>query len=105
MIEEVNDTNFTEETSDGLALVDFWASWCGPCRMQSPILEQLDSEFDDSQLKIYKMNVDENPDTPRMFGIMSIPTLLLKKDGEVIDQVVGVHSLDQLKSIVNNNLA
>ncbi|MCI1902641.1 thioredoxin [Enterococcus hirae] len=105
MIEEVNDTNFTEETSDGLALVDFWASWCGPCRMQSPILEQLDDEFDDSQLKIYKMNVDENPDTPRMFGIMSIPTLLLKKDGEVIDQVVGVHSLDQLKSIVNNNLA
>ncbi|MFZ2846107.1 MAG: thioredoxin, partial [Lactococcus chungangensis] len=86
---EVTDATFQEETKDGIVLVDFWATWCGPCRMQAPILEQLSEELDESELKIVKMDVDENPVTPQSFGVMSIPTLLFKKDGEVVKQVAG----------------
>lgn len=96
----VTDKTFKEETSEGLVLVDFWATWCGPCLMQAPILEQLSEELDESELKIVKLDVDENPETAREFGIMSIPTLLFKKDGEVVKQVAGVHTKDQLKAIV-----
>ncbi|HFH9985333.1 TPA: thioredoxin family protein, partial [Streptococcus pyogenes] len=74
--------------------------WCGPCRMQTPILEQLSQEIDEDELKILKMDVDENPETARQFGIMSIPTLMFKKDGEVVKQVAGVHTKDQLKAII-----
>ncbi|WP_019773414.1 thioredoxin, partial [Streptococcus sobrinus] len=83
-----------------LVLVDFWATWCGPCRMQAPILEQLSEELDEDELKIVKLDVDENPATAQKFGIMSIPTLLFKKDGQVVKQVAGVHTKDQLKAIV-----
>ena len=100
MAEAVTDKTFEEETSQGLVLIDFWATWCGPCRMQAPILEQLESEFDEDELKIVKMDVDENPETARSFGIMSIPTLMFKKDGQVVKQVAGVHTKDQLKAIV-----
>ena len=91
---EVTDATFQEETKDGIVLVDFWATWCGPCRMQAPILDQLSEELDESELKIVKMDVDENPATPQSFGVMSIPTLLFKKDGEVVKQVAGVHTKD-----------
>lgn len=101
MVQAVTDANFIEETKDGLVLIDFWATWCGPCRMQAPILEQLADEIHEDELKIVKMDVDENPDTAREFGIMSIPTLLFKKDGEVVKQVAGVHSKDQLKAIIS----
>lgn len=97
---EVTDTTFVEETKEGLVLIDFWATWCGPCRMQAPILEQLSQEIDEDELKILKMDVDENPETARQFGIMSIPTLMFKKDGEVVKQVAGVHTKDQLKAII-----
>lgn len=100
MAEVVTDKTFEEETKDGLVLVDFWATWCGPCRMQSPILEQLSEELDEDELKIVKLDVDENPATAQKFGIMSIPTLLFKKDGQVVKQVAGVHTKDQLKAIV-----
>lgn len=100
MVQAVTDVNFVEETKDGLVLIDFWATWCGPCRMQAPILEQLAQEIHEDELKILKMDVDENPNTAREFGIMSIPTLLFKKDGEVVKQVAGVHSKEQLKAIV-----
>ncbi|MGB4962854.1 MAG: thioredoxin domain-containing protein, partial [Streptococcus suis] len=70
------------------------------CRMQAPILEQLDGEVDEDELRIYKMNVDENPNTARQFGIMSIPTLLFKKDGKVVKQVAGVHTKEQIKAIL-----
>ncbi|MBF0776377.1 thioredoxin [Streptococcus azizii] len=100
MVQAVTDANFVEETKDGLVLIDFWATWCGPCRMQAPILEQLAQEMHEDELKILKMDVDENPNTAREFGIMSIPTLLFKKDGEVVKQVAGVHSKEQLKAIV-----
>ncbi|HFV2598285.1 TPA: thioredoxin [Streptococcus agalactiae] len=97
---EVTDATFAEETKEGLVLIDFWATWCGPCRMQAPILEQLSQEIDEDELKILKMDVDENPETARQFGIMSIPTLMFKKDGEVVKQVAGVHTKDQLKAII-----
>lgn len=97
---EVTDATFVEETKEDLVLIDFWATWCGPCRMQAPILEQLSQEIDEDELKILKMDVDENPETARQFGIMSIPTLMFKKDGEVVKQVAGVHTKDQLKAII-----
>ncbi|MGT2930225.1 thioredoxin [Streptococcus dentasini] len=100
MAEVVTDKTFEEETAQGLVLVDFWATWCGPCRMQSPILEQMSEEYDEDELRVLKMDVDENPETARKFGIMSIPTLLFKKDGQVVKQVAGVHTKDQIKQIL-----
>ncbi|AZR98109.1 thioredoxin [Streptococcus suis] len=100
MVQVVTDANFEVETQEGVVLVDFWAPWCGPCRMQAPILEQLAGEVDEDELRIYKMDVDENPNTARQFGIMSIPTLLFKKDGQVVKQVAGVHTKDQIKAIL-----
>ncbi|WP_082781184.1 thioredoxin [Streptococcus sp. DD13] len=99
-MEAITDQNFVEETKDGLVLIDFWATWCGPCRMQAPILEQLAEEVDEDELRILKMDVDENPTTAREFGIMSIPTLMFKKNGQVVKQVAGVHTKQQLLDIV-----
>ena len=100
MVTAITDANFAEKTKDGLVLIDFWAVWCGPCRMQTPILEKLAEEVHEDELKIFKMDVDANPATPAEFGIMSIPTLLFKKDGQVVKKLVGVHSKDRLKTIV-----
>ena len=100
MTNVITDAQFEQETAEGLVLVDFWAPWCGPCLVQAPILEQLSEEFDEDDLKIFKMDVDENPQTAQAFGIMSIPTLLFKKDGQVVKQVAGVHTKDQIKAIV-----
>ncbi|HEM2832215.1 thioredoxin [Streptococcus suis] len=100
MVQVITDANFEVETQEGVVLVDFWAPWCGPCRMQAPILEQLADEVDEDELRIYKMDVDENPNTARQFGIMSIPTLLFKKNGQVVKQVAGVHTKDQIKAIL-----
>ncbi|EOL43218.1 MULTISPECIES: thioredoxin [Enterococcus] len=104
MTQVITDKDFSAETDSGLVLIDFWATWCGPCRMQSPILEQLSEEYDESEVKITKMDVDENPETPASFGIMSIPTLLLKKDGEVVEKAVGVHSKEQLRALIDKYL-
>ena len=88
-VTDVTDNNFQAEVveSEVPVLVDFWAPWCGPCRIIAPHLEELDAERED--LTIVKMNVDENPQTAAKYGIMSIPTLLLFKNGEVAKQVVG----------------
>ena len=99
MAHVITDATFEQETSQGLVLIDFWATWCGPCRMQAPILDQLAEEVHEDDLKICKIDVDENPNTARQFGIMSIPTLLFKKDGQVVKQVAGVHTKAQLKEI------
>ena len=100
MAKAITDATFEAETKEGLVLIDFWATWCGPCRMQAPILEKLSQELSEDELKILKMDVDENPETARAFGIMSIPTLLFKKDGQVVKQVAGVHTAAQIKAIV-----
>src|SRR5699024_12465597 len=87
-ISDVNDKNFSQETSEGLVLVDFWAAWYGPCKMIAPVLEELDGELSD-KVQIVKLNVDDNQESASQYGVMSIPTMLLMKDGNVVDQVVG----------------
>ena len=104
MSQLVTDTTLNEETDKGLVLVDFWATWCGPCRMQAPILDQLAEEYDEDEFRIVKMDVDENPQTPQEFGIMSIPTLLLKKDGQVVEKAIGVHTKEQLRQMISQHL-
>lgn len=96
---ETTDKTFENDTASGVTLTDFWATWCGPCRMQSPVVEQLSDEM--NEVTFNKMDVDANPDTPQKFGIMSIPTLLVKKDGQVVDTVVGYHTKDQLKQLLS----
>jgi thioredoxin 1 len=90
MAKEFTDANFEEEVlnSDKPVLVDFWAVWCGPCRMIAPIVDELSTEYD-GKVSVGKMNVDENREVPAKFGIRSIPTLLVFKNGEVVDKVVG----------------
>ncbi|NTL93635.1 thioredoxin [Enterococcus faecium] len=104
MSQVITDKTFNEETDKGLVLIDFWATWCGPCRMQAPILDQLEQEYDKEEFRIAKMDVDENPETPQQFGIMSIPTLMLKKDGQVVEKAVGVHSKEQLRQMIDQYL-
>ena len=104
MSQVITDKAFNEETDKGLVLIDFWATWCGPCRMQAPILDQLEQEYDEEEFRIAKMDVDENPETPQQFGIMSIPTLMLKKDGQVVEKAVGVHSKEQLRQMIDQYL-
>ncbi|WP_251547178.1 thioredoxin [Limosilactobacillus caecicola] len=97
------DKTFEQDTASGVNLVDFWATWCGPCRMQSPVVENLSETMGD-QVGFYKLDVDQNPDTAKKFQIMSIPTLLIKKDGEVVDKVIGYHSKEQLQQVLQQYL-
>lgn len=90
--------NFDEEVKEGKTLIDFWAPWCGPCRMQSPILEQL--EASGAAVKICKVNVDEQPDLAKRFGVLSIPTLILMQNGVLKDKQVGLTSLDELNEFI-----
>ncbi|HLR52313.1 MAG TPA: thioredoxin [Candidatus Avamphibacillus sp.] len=101
-IANVTDQNFTDETSEGLVLADFWAPWCGPCKMIAPVLEEIDGELSD-KVKIVKLDVDENQETAGKYGVMSIPTLLLFKDGEVVDQVVGFQPKEALVDLINKH--
>lgn len=103
-IVNVTDQSFSEEVEQsGTVLVDFWAPWCGPCKMIAPVLEEIDSEIGD-KLKIAKVNVDENPDTSGRFGIMSIPTLMVVKDGQVAEKLVGLQPKEQLMEALNKHL-
>ena len=95
----LNKDNFKEITREGLALVDFWATWCGPCRMQAPIVDQLDAELGGS-VKVCKVDVDAEPALARKFRVMSIPTLIALKDGQIKETRVGYQDLQSLKDML-----
>lgn len=103
---ELTDTNFSEEveSSNNPVLVDFWAEWCGPCRMVGPIVEELAGEYE-GKAKIGKVNVDVNPQVSVKYGIRSIPALLIFKDGQVVDQIIGAVPKSQIKKQLDAQLA
>ncbi len=102
---ELSDDNFKSEIleSDKPALVDFWAPWCGPCRMVGPVVEELATEYTE-KLKVGKLNVDNSPQTASTYGIRSIPSLLIFKAGKLADQTVGAADKEQLKAFIDKNL-
>ena len=98
----LNSSNFEEVVmnSDKPVLIDFWAVWCGPCRMQSPVIEELSSELEGTAV-VAKLNVDDNPELAAQFSVMSIPTLVIIKDGKVVDKKTGVTQKETLISMLN----
>ena len=99
----LTEANFEEEIASGVTLVDFWAEWCGPCQMMLPILDELTTTME-GKAKIGKVNVDENPALAAKFRVMSIPTLLVMKDGEVVEQLVWVQQAGALEATLNKYL-
>lgn len=102
---EATDSNFATDVlkSSGLSLVDFWAEWCGPCRMLGPTIETIAGEFA-GKMKVYKMNVDHNPSTPAQFHIRGIPTVILFKNGQAVDQLVGNQPKDVIVQTIQKHL-
>jgi len=103
---EFTDANFKKEVLDkeGVAVVDFWAEWCGPCRMIAPIIEELSNEME-GKVKVGKLDVDSNPEVATKYGIRSIPTILILKNGEVVEKQVGVTTKDSLKGMIDKQIA
>lgn len=104
-IVQLTDDSFEADVinASGLVLVDFWAEWCGPCKMIAPLLNDVAEEYA-GKITIGKLNIDQNSNTPPKYGIRGIPTLLLFKDGAVADTKVGALSKTQLKEFIDNNL-
>ena len=104
-IVHLSDDSFEDEVinTDGPVLVDYWADWCGPCKMIAPILDEIASEYKD-KIKIVKLNIDENPATPPKYGIRGIPTLMLFKGGNVEATKVGAVSKSQLTAFIDSNI-
>lgn len=105
MAHTFTDANFAEDVlnSDIPVLVDFWAVWCGPCQMMTPIIEELATEYE-GKMKIGKLDVDANPDTAQKYGIMSIPSLKIFKNGEIIEEMTGALAKEALKEKIEANL-
>lgn len=107
MAKEINDANFEQEVlkSDVPVLVDFWAPWCGPCKMLSPIIDELSNENAGKAVKIMKVNIDENSEMPSKYGVMSIPTLIFFKGGQPVDQMTGVQDKATLQAKLDELIA
>ncbi len=99
----ITDSSFENEVnnSSGIVLVDFWAEWCGPCRALGPKLEEISTEK--SELKVYKLNIDENPDSPAKYGVRGIPTMIIFKDGKEVEQIVGNQSKESIVSTLEKH--
>ena len=102
-LKTLTDSNFDQETKSGVVLVDFWAEWCGPCRRLAPAVEALAGEYD-GRATVAKMNVDENPNVPGRFMIRGIPTLLLFKDGQLAETLVGLVPKEDIARLIEKHL-
>ena len=91
MVKAITDATFEQETKDGLVLIDFWATWCGPCRMLGPVIEEIATEYE-GRVVVGKVDVDSNQDLPAQFRVRNIPTILFIKNGEVQNKLVGAQS-------------
>lgn len=103
MVKNITDAEFSQSIAEGVTVVDFWAPWCGPCKMIAPVLEQLSEEYGDS-VNIVKLNVDEQQQTAQQFGVMSIPTLIIFKDGQEVGKQVGFVPKEKLAQLINQYL-
>ncbi len=106
MARETTDSNFEKDVikAEGAVLVDFWAEWCGPCKQLSPIVDEISNEMG-SKLKVYKVNIDENPDSPAKYNVRGIPTLILFKNGAPVATKVGALPKSSLVDWIEGNLA
>ena len=100
---ELNQSNIEETIKEGVSLVDFWAPWCGPCRMIAPVIDQLAVEFD-GKAKICKVNTEDEPELTAQYQVRSIPTILFFKDGKIVDQLIGATTKAKLEEKLNANL-
>ncbi|KMM39178.1 thioredoxin [Guptibacillus hwajinpoensis] len=101
-VQNLTDQTFEQETKEGLVLADLGAPWCGPCKMIAPVLDELDEETGE-ELKIVQLDVDSNPETARKYDVMSIPTLLFFKDGELVENAVGFRTKEELAGIAKKH--
>ena len=101
MLKHANESNFNEMTGKGLVLVDFFATWCGPCKMLGPVLEDMANDRD--SIDIVKVDIDESMNLARQYGIMSVPTLVLFKDGQVVAQTNGFQPKESIQQFIDNN--
>lgn len=99
---DLTNKNFDSIIGNGVTLVDFWADWCGPCKMQSPVIDELGDKYE-GKVTVAKLNVDDEPSIAARFGVMSIPTLIVYREGEEVTRRVGVQSLDQLETMLGVN--
>jgi thioredoxin 1 len=103
-VKTFTDGSFDEEIKNGVVLVDFWAEWCGPCRRLAPTVDALAGEFD-GRITVAKLNVDENPSVPSRFMIRGIPTLLIFKDGQIAETLVGLASKEDISRLLEKHLS
>ena len=104
MTVQLTDTNFEEEIKEGLVFVDFWAEWCGPCKMLTPVLEELSTELE-GKITIAKLNIEENPVKAQEFQVQSIPTMILFEDGKPVEKVMGFQPKANLLKYLESKLA